>query len=363
MNTHKLLVLGGVAVVALAAALWSTGTRTPVQESAPSQALVPGLEAKLNDVTTVRVRGPGDAVLATLVKGGEGWTLQERGYPADVDKLRTFLVKLAQARRVEQTTANPALYDRLGVEPLDTPEAQGAQVELEGIDPPVKLLVGHNVPRGSGSYVRFADQPASWEINTDLAVERNPANWLLRDLTDIASGRIERVEVKPAQGPAVKIVRAAPGGAGDFLLEAVPKGREPASDFIADGTAAMLSGLRFDDLVAGDAAPAATAATISTFVTNDGLTVTATTWQAGEKTYARFAVALDEAKADAAKTLADQARAANGTRPAAETPAAPDPRAEAKTLAARFENRVFVLPPYKADLLSKPLEGYLKPKA
>ena len=34
-----------------------------------------------------------------------------------------------------------------------------------------------------------------------------------------------------------------------------------------------------------------------------------------------------------------------------------------ETLSARFEGRTFVLPPYKADTLNKPLEGYLKPKA
>jgi hypothetical protein len=343
MNRHKLLVLGGVAVVALAAALWSTGTRTPVQDTTPSQALVPGLEAKLNDVTTVRVRGPGDQVLATLVREGDGWRVSERNWPADVEKLRAYLLKLAQARRVEEKTSNPALYDRLGVEPVDAPDAYGTQLELDGIEPPVRLIVGRNVPRGSGTYARFAGEPRSWEANADLAVERNPANWLQRDLADVAAKRIARVEIVPAQGAPIRIERAAKKeGAGEFMVANVPKGREPATEFVADAAGGLLSGLRFDDLPTQENAPLpATGRTVATFVTDDGLTVTSTSWVQDEKTYARFTATLDEAKAGTAQALRD----------------------EAAQLARRFADRTFVLPPYKADVLNKPLEAYLKPKA
>lgn len=341
MNRHKLAVLGGVAVVALAAALWSTGTRTPVQDATPSQALVPGLEAALNDITTVRVRGPGDRVLATLVRAGDGWTVQERDWPADVSKLRAYLLKLAQARRVEEKTSNPSLYDRLGVEPMDAPDAYGTQLELDGITPPVRLIVGRNVPRGSGTYARFAGQPQSWEANADLAVEREPANWMLRDLADVPAARIGRVEIVPAQGATVRIERGeAKEGAAEFRLASLPAGREPATEFAADAAAGFLSGLRFDDLPPDNPAPPDTGVTTATFVTADGLTVTATTWVRDGKTLARFEARADEAKAAATPALRD----------------------EAALLAQRFAGRSFVLPPYKADVLAKPLEGYLKPK-
>ena len=342
MNRHKLAVLGGVAVVALAAALWSTSTRTPVQDATPSQALVPGLEAALNDVTTVRVRGPGDRVLATLVREGDGWIVQERAWPADVSKLRAYLLKLAQARRVEEKTSNPTLYDRLGVEPMDLADAYGTQLELDGLQPPVRLIVGRNVPRGSGTYARFAGQPQSWEANADLAVEREPANWLLRDLADVPAARIERVEIVPAQGAPVRIERAqAKQGGGEFRVANLPAGREPATEFVADAAAGFLSGLRFDDLPADNPAPPAAGLTRATFATADGLTVTATTWVHDGKTLARFEASADEARAAAAPALRD----------------------EAALLAKRFEGRSFVLPPYKADVLSKPLEDYHKPKA
>jgi hypothetical protein len=191
----------------------------------------------------------------------------------------------------------------------------------------VRLLLGHNVPRGSGTYVRFADQPQSWEANADLGVERTPANWMLRDLADIPASRITGIEVQPVEGPAVRIGKAPEGGSSEFVLASVPKGREPASEFAADGIAGLLSGLKFDDVLAQDATPPAKVQTTA-FTLDDGQVLTITSWQADGKTYARLALAK------------------------------PD-----DTLSARYENRTFVLPPYKADVLNKPLEGYLKPKA
>lgn len=329
MNTHKLAVMGAVAVVALAAALWSTGTRTPVQEATVSQPLVPGLEADLNDVSTVRVRGPGDQVLATLVRGEGGWGVQERdGYPADVSKLRDYLLKLAQARRVEEKTANPELYYKLGVEPMTAPDAFGTQLELDGIEPPLRLIVGRNVPRGSGTYVRFAEQPQGWEANADLAVERLPANWLLKDLVDIQPGKITRIQVQPAEGPAIRVERAEGSAGGEFRLAEVPRGRKPASEFVADAIAGFLSGLKLDDVRPAAQVEPPPKPQVATFTLEDGQEITVTSWQVDGKTWAVF------------------------------TTAKPD-----DTLGPRFEGRAFVLPPYKADTLHKPLEGYLEPQA
>ncbi len=407
MNKHKLAVLGVVAAVALVAALWSTQTRRPVQEALAPQSLVPNLEQQLNDVSTVRIRGAGDQVLATLVRGTDGWTLTEKGgYAVDVSKLRAYLLKLAQARRVEEKTSTPALYDRLGVEPMSDKQAYGAQLELEGIEPPVKLIVGRNVPRGSGTYVRFVDEAQSWEVSGDLAVERVPANWLQRDLTDIAATRIERVDVTPAKGPAVHIVRAAPGSAGDFAVADIPKGREVASEYVADATAGVLSGLRFDDLLAASEAPMpAEGVTKTKFVAEDGVVVDLTSWVVEDKTRATFVASLDEAKAEAfvqkAQEKAEAERAAQAAKPAdaataagdepadeapseeaqsdeakpvTTEPAPADPAAdreqrlaalrdEVAKLNARFTGWVYVLPPFKAENLNKPLESYLKPKA
>ena len=408
MNAHRVMVLGVVAVVALGAALWSSQTRRPGQEEVVAQPLVAGLEAGINDVSQLRIRTAGDTLQATLKRVDNRWVLAEKdNFPVDVNLLREYLVKLARAKRVEAKTDNPALYDRLGVEEISAKEAGGVQIEIEGLPQPVKLILGRNVTRGSGTYARHAGEAQSWLVDGDLAVERVAANWLRRELIDIAAGRMQRVSVTPVNGPAISIVRAAAGAVNDFALSNLPKGREAASDFVADATAGFLSGLRFDDVLrAADAAAPAKGATHASFATEDGISVDVTAWKVGEATQAQFNAMLDEAVAaasvesaqakalreheapkmqaeskeapDTAVKAASETNAQTVAVPAkSEQPvplAATDPakdreqrlaalRAEVETLNARFSGKTFVLPSFKAANLHKSFEEYLKPKA
>jgi hypothetical protein len=421
MNRHKVLVMGLVAAVALVAALWSSQTRRPEQEALAAQAVVPGLEKDINAVTALRVRTAGDALQATITRTGNGWVLAERGdWPVDANVLREFLLKLSRAKRIAGKTDKPALYYKLGVEEISVKDHPGAQVEIDGLAQPVKLIVGRNVARGTGHYVRLVGEARSWQADTDLAVEKNAANWLQRDLVDIAPGRIARVKVEPPSGGTIEIVRAPEGSPGEFVLANPPRGREASTEFAADAIAGLLSGLKFDDVSKpGEQAPPAEGVTRVEFVGQDGVVVSVTSWTEGEKTWARLSATLDEeaakkhAEAAQAKAVrehealvaasataapaadaaapptgeagkpADEAAkpAGDATAAAPATPAAPaaplavtDPakdreqrvaalRSEVEALNARAAERSFVLPPYKAGNLAKKLEDYLKPKA
>ena len=391
MNAHRVIVLGVVAVVALGAALWSSQTRRPSQEEGTGVAapVVPGLDAKLNDVSEIRIRTAGDVLQATLVRGDAGWTLAQRdGWPVDVAKLREYLIKLARAKRIEAKTDNPALHFKLGVEEIATPDTPGVQLEIDGLAAPVKLLVGRTVPRGDASYVRMVGEAQSWQADADLTVEKTAANWLQRDVMDVASGRIERVAITPAGDSRFEIVDAPDGAPGDFELASIPKGREAASDFVADAAAGFLAALRFDDVLKASDAPApAEGLTRASFVTEDGLTIDATLWAAGDKQHAQFAVAIDEAKAQSfaveaqakakrendASTQAQAETTSDGvseaTPPASTTDSAKDVadrvatlRGEADALRLRVDDRTFVLPSFKTANVTKRFEDYLKPK-
>lgn len=418
MNAHRLTTLGIIATLAVVAALWSTQTRKPQQDESVSQALVPGLEKHLNEVTLVRIRTAGDVVAATLQRDADGWSLQERGgYAVDVSRLREYLLKVAQATRVEAKTSNPSLYDRLGVEPVDASDAYGAQLEIEGLDSPVKLIIGRNVARGSGTYVRHAGDPQSWQASADLALERVPGNWLQKDLVDIATGRIDSVSIDAADGSRIEIARAAQPADGDFVLANLPKGREPSSGFVADATAGLLAALRIDDVFPSDqAAPPAEGRITARFGTVEGVQIAVDAWPLDGKTRLTLDASLDEAQAaayvaqaqekaarehaaltaqgdagagteaaaasaadepasaDATDVAANDADDADGDATPAEAPlAVRDPEAdrahrlkqlqdEVAALDARFEGWTFVLPPYKAEPLNKSLEAYLKPK-
>lgn len=409
MNAHRLIVLGVVAAAALGAALWSTRTQRP-DAALPSQPAVPGLEAGINDVSEVRIRTAGDAVQATIRRVDDGWVVVERdAWPANVDTLRQYLLKLARAKRVEAKTSSPALYEKIGVEDVAVATASGAQIEIDGLKQPVKLIVGRNVVRGSGSYVRDAGQAQSWQTDTDLAPEKVTANWLQRDLIDVAAGRVQRVVLTPATGAKVEIVRAPEGSPGDFVVANLPKGREAASEYVGDATAGFLAGLRFDDVLPGkDHAVPDAGVTRAQFSAEDGIGVAVTAWKEGDKSHALFTASLDETvaaawveqarlkavkeydamlaakaeatpAADAANGGAAEASATDEAKPAAAenepaplavTDASKDReqrlaalRAEVEAMNARFDGKTFVLPAFKAGNLHKTLEEFLKPKA
>jgi hypothetical protein len=414
MTPRSTLFLAIAAVALAGGALWISDSRRPQQEASLQQAAVPGLSARLGDVDKVVIRGAGDAVLATLERGEQHWRLVERDYPADAATLRSLLLNLAEARRVAAKTAKPELYERLGVEDVSAADAQGVKLEISGGGEPLAVILGQNVPTGSGTYLRLANEAQSWQIDKNVAVEKTTANWLQKDLADIQPNRIQGVSV--SFGKDIVEIVANDSADGDFILANLPRGREPQSDFVADATAGFLQGLRIDDVATAEAQPVVEPQRNAVFRTKDGLDITVSSWTASDKAWAQFAVSLDEVRA-AAAIEAEQAKAkaeweareaaANAAKPAAaEAPAADgetagdaaaaaaaadapaadtaelapekpaavaDPaayresrlaelRKEVDTLSARFAGRSFALPSYKSGNLNRELEAYLKPK-
>ena len=130
MSNRNLKFLAGALVVLVAVMLvLQSGKRR--DSVADGELLFPGLKGGLNEVTSVTVsRNDGEVVLAT---DGETWTIAARdGYPASVDKIRTLLLAIADARIVERKTANPDLYDQLGVEDPAADGSKGTLVSMSG---------------------------------------------------------------------------------------------------------------------------------------------------------------------------------------------------------------------------------------
>lgn len=395
MNRKTLIGLALAAALALVAAIALQLAQKPRSETdagKPAEALVPALVDHVNDVDKVVVTGAGNAVLATLVRGKDGWTLQEKGgYAVDTGKLRAFLLRLADARLLEPKTSNKDRYAALGVEDVAGADAKGLQVELGGLAQPVKLVVGNANTRGGGTFVRRADDTQGWLASGSLAPEKTAADWLGRDLVDIDAARIAEVVLTRPDG---KLVRAAKDAEGDanFTLADVPKGREPASEYTVNSLASGLDGLRFDDVVPAAQAMPPEAARRARYAAFDGLVVEVLGWEADGKHYERLSAALDEeratrhvesaqsrakeaheaAKARAATDASTAAADGKAAEPVAVPLAVSDPakdreerlatlRDEVASLQRRFEGWTFVVPAYKYAGMDKSLDDLLKP--
>ena len=395
MNAKTLYALIGAAIIALLAAVLINSSKKPQSDTATqAQRLLPELHGHVNDINTITLTGADNKVLATLKRGADGWTVAEKAnYPADVAKIREFLLKLDQATLIEQKTSNEKRYVELGVDDVKDKDAKGVQVELAGLDKPVKLIVGNfNGGGGGGTFVRRAGDPQTWLANGNLTVAKNTADWEKRDLTDIAATRLQSVMLTSPDG---KVLKAAKQQRTDsnFKLADIPAGREASSEFAANSLGSVLSNLRADDaLPAKDMAPPEKVHKAQ-YAAFDGLVIDITAWDKDGKDYAQLAAHLDsvaahadidqeQAKAradyDAAITAAskkaadeksDVAKAEAGVpKPLAVSDAAKDRQdkldalnKEIETLNKTFNGWTFAIPSYKFSDISKSMDDLLKP--
>lgn len=393
---NKFIRIAIAAVVAMVLAVWAGSLREPAETLGTGEPLVPGLAEGINEVRALKITGAANGVIATLNRSEGGWTIAEKnGHPADVAKIREYLLKLADARVIEAKTADPNNYAKLGVEEVSAVEAKGALLEITGLAAPVRLVVGNANPRGGdGTYVRRADEAQSLLASGSFAVDKVAANWLVRDIADIPSSRVREVAIA-SQGKTLRVAKEAADEANYRVLD-VPRGREVASEFVAGGLASVLSALRFDDVLPRDAVEPGDARTWQArYAMFDGLVVEATAWEADGKDYARFAARVDEAAAAAhadAEQVAEQARfeqaraeveAANKAAlekdPKADQVPLPEPplavsdpakdreerlarlRQEAEDFTARTRDWTYVIPAFKFANMNKTLEDMLKP--
>jgi hypothetical protein len=134
MKQKQILGLGIAAVVLMGLAVYLSDARKPAVEAPLAGPLAPGLEARINDISEVRVQVAGGEVI-TLKREDSAWVVVEKqGFRADVVKLRELLLNIAQARRIEPKTALESSYPVLGVEDVDKEGASNVLISIVGAE-------------------------------------------------------------------------------------------------------------------------------------------------------------------------------------------------------------------------------------
>ena len=320
------LLVAGLAVIAFA--IWLSSRRHLERDMAAGALVLPGLQQNVNAVTTVTLR-KGDGTHATLQKDGSVWRVQERGWPADVGKLRKLLLDLGALNIVEEKTRLPANYPQLGVEDVSSPKAGGTRVDIAAPGHTWSIIIGKS-SGGKSGYVRVATAPQSLLAAPLLIVDSDPKGWLDRPLLDEPVARIRQVEEHPGQGANYTVSRDKKEQP-DFTVSPLPKGRELTSAAAAEPITTALGSLTLDDVRKGGGAtdPPAARATYRTF---DGLEVEL----AGRKDGTHSLIAIT-ARSTAKETAA-----------------------EAEQLAARLNGWEFEIPDYKYNAIFTPLEELLR---
>jgi hypothetical protein len=270
-----LVVLGGIALFLSRRneADWSkTATRTDTKL----------LEFDLNEVSQVTIKRAGAEV--NLLKKEDVWTLRDRDYPADFERVSTLIRTLWEMRPVQDVKVGAS---QLGVLQLSGPSNEphsSALVELQGAGDKklASLLVGKKYLRGSnqsfaesgipaGRYVKDSHDRVFIVSQTLDDVELKPERWLASDFIKISDPK----SITTSGGDPAKswtLVRDNPSGPWRF---ADPKPGEELDAAKATAATNAFAAAPFIDVLAPNAPSTETGLdnpTTARFETFDGFT-------------------------------------------------------------------------------------------
>lgn len=210
---RTLIILASVASVS---ALLGAASFMPPAEELPraevGQRVLPAFESKAPLVTLVMVTTEEESY--HLVKNPDGWVIPEKGnYPVSNARIQELTQALSNIVYADAMTHDAKKFDRIG---LGDPAIGGTGALLEVGDGSgtsfAKLLVGY---RDGRSYVRRPDEAQAWSVtNGVLPPLQRAVRWLDLNVAPLKAEDIADVDVRPAQGPAYRLVPDVAGGFG-----------------------------------------------------------------------------------------------------------------------------------------------------
>lgn len=356
-----------IVVIVLFGVLYALNTVDRNPPGAEGGLLVPELKERLNDLDSVTITDAEGSL--TVVHEGDAWRVRDKsGYPADTATLRRVLLAVAEARKVEQKTANASLYDRLGVQHPAEEGGEGVLIEASAPEFGFSLILGDSA-QGDYRYARIPAEEQSWLIDRNPELPQESTGWLRSDILDVGSADVRSVEIRHADGETIRL-RKDDRQAGTFTVEEIPEGRELSYPTVVNSIAGALGNLTLEDVArVGDEGLAPTAHV--TYLTFDGLQVNVTTGEIDDATWITVDAAVQAADTGAPTggeaqvagepeaTDADEEESPQPEAAEAET-AGPTPAEQAEAINARTAGWRYRIAGYKADQLTRRWEDILK---
>lgn len=364
MTPKSLGILAAVTLLVVVAAILLV-PKDPNGIPSRGQRVLPGLMERINEVHGFTVETAG--ARATVVREDDRWVVKEKeGYPAAMEKVRPFLIGLAELTILEPTTSDPAQYAKLGLQDVAADGSSSTLVTLResGGATMASLVIGdrraaRGGPPGDEVYVRRPDEPQTWLALGRIRAEAAPGAWMDREILDIDLRRVRRVRVTHPDGETITIHKEA--GASDFVLADVPETAEVKSQFAINQIAEAVARLTLDDAVpASETAPAPKGWTEVVLETADGLRVRLRLWERQGDHHVAATAEFDERLVAAQEETTAPESPEGGTPPGASPPAgeadgiAPEQvRQEAERLQRTLSEWVYVIPAFKAEAMAK----------
>ena len=356
--------------------------RSRAPATAQGAAFVPGLESALNDLERVALVKAGNEAVATLERRDGAWVVAEKNhYPADVAKLRQQLRALADAKILEQKTATPELYDRLGVVDVSAPTATGIAVSFTAAGKELPTVILGDAQGSKYRYARRAGDGQSYLLDHDPNFPHGTGQWLAPTIVDVNGDRMQQIMIKHPNGETITISKPTTR-LQNYDVAGVPKGRELLYPGVANVSANALRELNLEDVQPAAEASADNPASADKpvhveFRTFDGLVLDVTGTKQDDNAWITVAARFDaDQAARFAPAAAAPAPAADpnlppeANPPAAEPAAGTVPAANAAERAAEVEQinkRTagwrYKIAAFQYDQMTRHISDLLKPPA
>ena len=331
-----------------------------------SRLLLPNLAEQVNNLDEVRIINAGDTAAVSLQRKDDQWVVdQAAAYPANWEMVRNLLRNLAQAQIVENKTANPEYYSRLGVEDVAQADATGVKVVFGGVADIPSIIVGKNAQGRDGQYVRLGNSDQSALIGSQLEVPATAQQWLEREIIDVPSSEVVEFEITHADGETISASKVSADDA-DFVLHAIPDGREISSAWTVNQVGGALAALQLDSVRKADEIDW-TDAVVFSLLTADGVRVQAQLTATENESWIGLTASAHLSAQSATESSPDvhtEDGAEDGQEAAPPDMAVADAGSasvnRAETINQRVSGWAYQIPSYKYDAMIKRMEDMLK---
>ncbi len=341
-NRRFLLVFGAVTVIVMALAMW-LNRPAATQDRREQAVFISALAAQRDALNTIRIESK--SLSLTLQRVEQRWQVLERdGFSADNAKVRELVSALIDAKIVENKTADPARYAKLGVDENGDKAMTLTLLADEHII--AHVIVGNSVYRPAGHYVRRAGEAASYLIDRELKVGREWRDWIDADLINLPATKINKIE-RLTIAPAIKCIKAPcetvafslskVSGSSEFSVDNLAPGKTMQSAHIVSGLSDVMNGLTANDVIKAATLADTQVTTVTRFYSDDKQIVTLTYRAVSDKHW----LSLDVSAAE---------------------DATPEVKAATDKLAVKLQGWAFEISSYKGEGLARGLDALTQKK-
>lgn len=310
-DTFVKLALATIVTSLLALLVHSSGNRWS-QGTVAGTKLAPTLASGRAQVASITITQGSNSL--TLEGKDKAWTIKERAaYPADADKARALLVKLAQAELIEAKTKKPDRYAMIELEDPKGKDAKSRAIRLADAKGGViaEVIAGKRKFEAfgtgrSGTYVRLPGDPQSWLASAEIDASVDVRAWIKPAILEIDEGKITAVTIELPGEEALKIERGEAAGA-KAAFAGLPESKKLKDASAAEGVLRAIASIEADDVRKLAVAPSAEGGVGTVrVVTRDGLDLALRIRKDADGTWLSVA---PEAKSDVAKPAAEPIKA------------------------------------------------------